>query len=73
MNRSRISARVRGIKPSPSSAAADRASVLKREGKSIVRLHLATAAPIDKRQHALTYRRVMEGLYRRDLGWLTWK
>jgi aspartate aminotransferase len=38
MNRSRISARVRGIKPSPSSAAADRASVLKREGKSIVSL-----------------------------------
>jgi len=38
MNRSRISARVRGIKPSPSSAAADRASMLKREGKSIVSL-----------------------------------
>jgi aspartate aminotransferase len=38
MNRSRISARVRGIKPSPSSAAADRARVLKREGKSIVSL-----------------------------------
>ena len=38
MNRSRISARVRGIKPSPSSAAADRASILKREGKSIVSL-----------------------------------
>jgi aspartate aminotransferase len=38
MNRSRISARVRAIKPSPSSAAADRASMLKREGKSIVSL-----------------------------------
>jgi aspartate aminotransferase len=38
MSRSRISARFRGIKPSPSSAAADRASVLKREGKSIISL-----------------------------------
>jgi aspartate aminotransferase len=38
MNRSRISARVRRIKPSPSSAAADRAAVLKRAGKSIVSL-----------------------------------
>ncbi|WP_025038705.1 aspartate transaminase [Bradyrhizobium sp. DOA9] len=38
MNRSRISARVRRIKPSPSTAAADRASALKREGKSIVSL-----------------------------------
>ncbi|MCJ9700042.1 aspartate transaminase [Bradyrhizobium sp. SHOUNA76] len=38
MNRPRISARVRRIKPSPSTAAADRASALKREGKSIVSL-----------------------------------
>jgi aspartate aminotransferase len=35
MNRPRISARVRRIKPSPSSAAADRATALKREGKDI--------------------------------------
>lgn len=38
MNHPRISARVRRIKPSPSSAAADRATVLKREGKNIVSL-----------------------------------
>jgi aspartate aminotransferase len=38
MNSPRISARVRSIKPSPSSAAADRATALKREGKDIVSL-----------------------------------
>lgn len=38
MTRSRIAARVRRIKPSPSSAAADRANELKREGRSIVSL-----------------------------------
>jgi len=38
MIRSRIAARVRNIKPSPSSAAADRANELKREGRSIVSL-----------------------------------
>jgi len=38
MNHARISARVRRIKPSPSSAAADRATALKREGKNIVSL-----------------------------------
>jgi aspartate aminotransferase len=38
MNHPRISARVRRIKPSPSSAAADRATALKREGKNIVSL-----------------------------------
>jgi aspartate aminotransferase len=38
MNSPRISARVRRIKPSPSSAAADRATALKREGKNIVSL-----------------------------------
>jgi aspartate aminotransferase len=38
MNHRRISARVRRIKPSPSSAAADRATALKREGKNIVSL-----------------------------------
>ena len=38
MQRSRIAERVRRIKPSPSSAAADRASALKREGRSIVSL-----------------------------------
>lgn len=38
MTRSRIAARVRNIKPSPSSAAADRANELKREGRSIVSL-----------------------------------
>ncbi|MDA9444484.1 aspartate aminotransferase [Bradyrhizobium sp. CCBAU 51745] len=38
MNHPRISARVRRIKPSPSSAAADRATTLKREGKNIVSL-----------------------------------
>jgi aspartate aminotransferase len=38
MNHPRISARVRHIKPSPSSAAADRATALKREGKNIVSL-----------------------------------
>lgn len=38
MTRSRIASRVRRIKPSPSSAAADRATILKREGKSIVSL-----------------------------------
>jgi aspartate aminotransferase len=38
MSHSRISARVRRIKPSPSSAAADRATALKREGKNIVSL-----------------------------------
>ncbi|MDA9409819.1 aspartate transaminase [Bradyrhizobium sp. CCBAU 45384] len=38
MNHPRISARVRRIKPSPSSAAADRATTLKREGKNIISL-----------------------------------
>ncbi|QOG20883.1 aspartate transaminase [Bradyrhizobium sp. SEMIA] len=38
MNHPRISARVRRIKPSPSSAAADRATALKREGWNIVSL-----------------------------------
>ena len=38
MSHPRISARVRRIKPSPSSAAADRATALKREGKNIVSL-----------------------------------
>ena len=38
MQRSRIAERVRRIKPSPSSAAGDRASALKREGRSIVSL-----------------------------------
>jgi len=38
MNHPRISARVRRIKPSPSSAAADRATALKREGRNIVSL-----------------------------------
>lgn len=38
MTRSRIAARVRNIKPSPSSAAADRANELKRQGRSIVSL-----------------------------------
>src|SRR5262245_54594513 len=38
MNHPRISSRVRRIKPSPSSAAADRATALKREGKNIVSL-----------------------------------
>ncbi|MCA1360947.1 aspartate transaminase [Bradyrhizobium sp. IC3069] len=38
MNHPRISARVKRIKPSPSSAAADRATTLKREGKNIVSL-----------------------------------
>ena len=38
MTSSRIAHRVRGIKPSPSSAAADRATLLKREGKSIISL-----------------------------------
>jgi aspartate aminotransferase len=38
MTSSRIAARVRRIKPSPSSAAADRASALRREGRSIVSL-----------------------------------
>jgi aspartate aminotransferase len=38
MNHPRISARVRRIKPSPSSSAADRATALKREGKNIVSL-----------------------------------
>ena len=35
---SRIAARVRRIKPSPSSAAADRASELRRQGRDIVNL-----------------------------------
>ena len=35
---SRIAARVRRIKPSPSTAAADRANELRRQGKSIVNL-----------------------------------
>ena len=38
MTPSRIAERVRRIKPSPSSAAADRASALRREGRSIVSL-----------------------------------
>ncbi len=38
MSRSRIAARVRRIKPSPSSAAADRASELRRQGRDIVNL-----------------------------------
>ena len=38
MNQSRIAQRVRRIKPSPSTAAADRANELRREGKSIVNL-----------------------------------
>ena len=38
MNQSRIAPRVRRIKPSPSTAAADRANELRREGKSIVSL-----------------------------------
>ncbi|RXH38700.1 aspartate aminotransferase [Bradyrhizobium nanningense] len=38
MNHPRISARVRRIKPSPSSAAADRATALKRQGRNIVSL-----------------------------------
>ena len=38
MNSSRIAARVRRIKPSPSTAAADRATELRRQGKQIVNL-----------------------------------
>ena len=38
MNPSRIAARVRRIKPSPSTSAADRANELRRQGKSIVNL-----------------------------------
>jgi aspartate aminotransferase len=38
VSRSRIAARVRRIKPSPSSAAADRASELRRQGRDIVNL-----------------------------------
>ncbi|MCQ3000255.1 aspartate transaminase [Pseudomonas syringae] len=38
MNASRIAARVQRIKPSPSSAAADRANELRRQGKSIINL-----------------------------------
>ena len=38
MNETRIAARVRRIKPSPSTAAADRANALRREGRSIVNL-----------------------------------
>ncbi len=38
VNRSRIAERVRRIKPSPSTAAADRASELRRQGRSIVSL-----------------------------------
>lgn len=38
MNTSRIAARVRRIKPSPSTSAADRANELRRQGKSIVNL-----------------------------------
>ncbi|GAC1428252.1 MAG: aspartate transaminase [Burkholderiaceae bacterium] len=38
MNPSRIAARVQRIKPSPSSAAADRAAELRRQGKTIVNL-----------------------------------
>ena len=38
MNPSRIAERVRRIKPSPSTSAADRANELRRQGKSIVNL-----------------------------------
>ena len=38
MTTSRIAARVRRIKPSPSTSAADRANDLRRQGKSIVNL-----------------------------------
>ncbi|MDO7928009.1 aspartate transaminase [Pseudomonas sp. KFB-139] len=38
MNASRIAARVQRIKPSPSSAASDRANELRRQGKSIINL-----------------------------------
>jgi aspartate aminotransferase len=38
LNASRIAARVQRIKPSPSSAAADRANELRRQGKSIINL-----------------------------------
>ena len=38
MNQTRIAERVRRIKPSPSTAAADRANELRREGKSIINL-----------------------------------
>ena len=38
MSTSRIAARVRRIKPSPSTSAADRANELRRQGKSIVNL-----------------------------------
>ena len=38
MSSSRIAARVRRIKPSPSTSAADRANELRRQGKSIVNL-----------------------------------
>src|SRR4029077_12594314 len=38
LNTSRIAARVRRIKPSPSTSAADRANELRRQGKSIVNL-----------------------------------
>ena len=38
MSPSRIAARVRRIKPSPSTSAADRANELRRQGKSIVNL-----------------------------------
>ncbi|HYS65822.1 MAG TPA: aminotransferase class I/II-fold pyridoxal phosphate-dependent enzyme, partial [Paraburkholderia sp.] len=38
MSASRIAARVQRIKPSPSSAAADRAAELRRQGKTIVNL-----------------------------------
>ena len=51
MNTSRIAERVRRIKPSPSTAAADRANALRREGRSIVNLVVGepdfdTPAPI---------------------------
>ncbi|MEP6875002.1 MAG: aspartate transaminase [Burkholderiales bacterium] len=67
MNPSRIAARVRRIKPSPSTSAADRANDLRRQGKSIVNLvvgepdfdtpaHIrqAAAAAMDKGQTRYT-------------------
>ena len=67
MSPSRIAARVRRIKPSPSTSAADRANELRRQGKSIVNLvvgepdfdtpvHIrqAAAAAMDKGQTRYT-------------------
>ena len=71
MSASRISARVQRIKPSPSSAASDRANELRRQGKSIINLVVGEPdfdTPVHIRQAACTAIERGETRYTQNAG-----